>query len=91
MQRAGLDHRKIGKQLDLYHMQEEASRQDASAAHKNACQTKLEVLLTQRLDLTTAIEQLLNDIASGSKYMKVYKQMKMYNADELNPVLRAQK
>jgi len=77
--------------LKIYHMQEEASRQDASAAHKNACQTKLEVLLTQRLDLTTAIEQLLNDIASGSKYMKVYKQMKMYNDDELNPVLRAQK
>ena len=77
--------------LKIYHMQEEASRQDASAAHKNACLTKLEVLLTQRLDLTTAIEQLLNDIASGSKYMKVYKQMKMYNDDELNPVLRAQK
>ncbi|MDG1063552.1 MAG: DUF4254 domain-containing protein [Flavobacteriaceae bacterium] len=77
--------------LKIYHMQEEASRQDASAAHKNTCQTKLEVLLTQRLDLTTAIEQLLNDIASGSKYMKVYKQMKMYNDDELNPVLRAQK
>ena len=60
-------------------------------AHRTACQTKLDVLLEQRHDLSTAIEQLLKDIASGDKYMKVYKQMKMYNDDELNPVLRGQK
>ncbi|NBT87878.1 MAG: DUF4254 domain-containing protein [Flavobacteriaceae bacterium] len=77
--------------LKIYHMHQETQRPDASAAHKTACQTKLDVLLEQRHDLSTAIEQLLKDIAAGDKYMKVYKQMKMYNDDELNPVLRGQK
>jgi len=74
--------------LKVYHMQEEATRDDASDAHKAACQTKLDVLLEQRVDLSTAIDTLLDDISKGDKYMKVYKQMKMYNDDELNPVLR---
>jgi len=77
--------------LKIYHMNEEATRTDASDAHRQSCQKKLDVLLEQRVDLSTAIEQLLGDIKSGDKYMKVYKQMKMYNDDELNPVLRAQK
>ncbi len=77
--------------LKVYHMKEEATRVDASEAHKAACQKKLDILLDQRIDLSTAIEQLLVDIKSGNKYMKVYKQMKMYNDDELNPVLRNQK
>jgi len=77
--------------LKVYHMNEEATRQDASDGHRAACQKKLDVLLEQRVDLSTAIQQLLNDIETGSKYMKVYKQMKMYNDDELNPVLRGQK
>ena len=77
--------------LKIYHMREEAERQDASLAHRAACQTKLDILLEQRYDLSSAIEQLLSDIATGDKYMKVYKQMKMYNDDELNPVLRGQK
>ncbi|ANH59589.1 DUF4254 domain-containing protein [Dokdonia donghaensis] len=74
--------------LKVYHMQEEATREDASDAHRAACQTKLDVLLEQRVDLSTAIDNLLDDISKGYKYMKVYKQMKMYNDDELNPVLR---
>ena len=74
--------------LKIYHMNEEATRGNASEDHRNACQAKLNVLLEQRLDLSTAIDQLLNDIEAGVKYMKVYKQMKMYNDDELNPVLR---
>lgn len=74
--------------LKVYHMNEEATRENASEAHRNACQIKLDVLLEQRVDLSTAIDQLLNDIEKGDKYMKVYKQMKMYNDDELNPVLR---
>lgn len=74
--------------LKVYHMQEEASRKDASEAHRTACQTKLDTLLEQRVDLSTAIDTLLEDISKGDKYMKVYKQMKMYNDDELNPVLR---
>ncbi len=77
--------------LKIYHMHEEAVREDASAEHKAACQKKLDVLLEQRVDLSTAIGQLLDDIAHGRKYMKVYKQMKMYNDDELNPVLRGEK
>jgi hypothetical protein len=72
-------------------MEEEANRPEASAEHRATCQTKLDVLLEQQVDLSTAIEQLLNDIAAGRKYMKVYKQMKMYNDDELNPVLRSRK
>lgn len=74
--------------LKVYHMEEEATREDASQSHRDACQAKLDILLEQRVDLSTAIDTLLNDIAKGDKYMKVYKQMKMYNDDELNPVLR---
>lgn len=77
--------------LKIYHMNEEATREDASQAHRVACEQKLDVLLEQRVDLSTAIDTLLSDIANGDKYMKVYKQMKMYNDDELNPVLRSQK
>ncbi len=77
--------------LKIYHMNEEATREEASSDHRAACQAKLDVLLEQRVDLSTAIDTLLNDIKSGDKYMKVYKQMKMYNDDELNPVLRSQK
>lgn len=77
--------------LKIYHMNEEATREDASDAHKEACQKKLDILLEQRVDLSTAIDTLLDDISKGDKYMKVYKQMKMYNDDELNPVLRSQK
>lgn len=77
--------------LKIYHMHLETVREDASQAHKDACQKKLDVLLEQRVDLSTAIDDLLLDISNGDKYMKVYKQMKMYNDDELNPVLRGQK
>ena len=77
--------------LKIYHMREEAERTDASEAHREACGSKLQVLLEQRQDLSTAIDQLLEDISKGVKYMKVYKQMKMYNDDELNPVLRGKR
>ena len=73
--------------LKIYHMQEEVDREGASAAHREKCQAKLNVLLEQKKDLSSAIDQLLIDIENGDKYMKVYKQMKMYNDDELNPVL----
>ncbi len=77
--------------LKIYHMREEAEREDASDAHRKACSNKLQVLEEQQKDLSTAIDQLLEDIEAGRKYMKVYKQMKMYNDEELNPVLRGQK
>ena len=66
----------------------ETIRTDASSVHKKACSEKLNVLIQQRQDLSSAIDSLIDDISKGNKYMKVYKQMKMYNDDELNPVLR---
>jgi len=77
--------------LKIYHMHIETVREDASDTHRAACLKKLNVLLEQREDLSKAIDDLLEDISKGDKYMKVYKQMKMYNDDELNPVLRGQK
>ncbi|QBA65417.1 DUF4254 domain-containing protein [Muriicola soli] len=77
--------------LKIYHMKEETERTDASEEHLNTCTNKLRTLQEQKKDLSTAIDQLLADIESGKKYMKVYKQMKMYNDEELNPVLRGQK
>ncbi|MBE0392521.1 DUF4254 domain-containing protein [Flavobacterium sp. PL002] len=73
--------------LKIYHMNEEATREEASQDHRDKCQVKLNILLEQRTDLSTAIDDLLADIENGDKFMKVYKQMKMYNDDELNPVL----
>lgn len=77
--------------LKIYHMKEEAERKDTTTEHREQCQTKLNVLLEQQKDLSTAIDQLIADIESGKKYMKVYKQMKMYNDPALNPVLYAKK
>jgi hypothetical protein len=73
--------------LKIYHMNEEANRTEASVEHRAKCQEKLNVLLDQKSDMFSSIDQLLKDIESGDKFMKVYKQMKMYNDDELNPVL----
>jgi hypothetical protein len=73
--------------LKIYHMREESLRTDADEAHIIGCKNKLAILLQQRIDLSTAIDELLEDIEKGEKYMKVYRQMKMYNDPELNPVL----
>lgn len=73
--------------LKIYHMDEEANRSSASEQHRALCKEKLQVLLAQRNDLSGSIDQLLSDIEAGKKYMKVYKQMKMYNDPSLNPVL----
>lgn len=77
--------------LKIYHMQKEVERTDATAEHLQKCQMKLSVLLQQREDLSLAIDQLIADIEMGKKYMKTYKQMKMYNDPSLNPVLYKQK
>lgn len=74
-------------ELKIYHMDEQAGRADATEEHRGKCRAKLDVLLEQRRDLSTAIDQLLDDIAAGRKYMKVYMQMKMYNDPSTNPVL----
>lgn len=77
--------------LKIYHMQQEVDRTDTTEEHREQCRTKLNILLEQRTDLSTAIDRLLADIEAGRKYMKVYKQMKMYNDPALNPVLYAKK
>jgi hypothetical protein len=73
--------------LKIYHMQQEVNRTDVNANHQQTCEEKLSVLCEQQTDLSTALDQLLLDIENGKKYMKVYKQMKMYNDPSLNPVL----
>lgn len=73
--------------LKIYHMEEQAKREDVVEGHLKIVQHKLEVLLTQRDDLTQAISELLDDIQAGKRIMKVYRQMKMYNDPSLNPVL----
>ena len=73
--------------LKIFHMSIEASREDASEDHKLQCSQKLNVLLEQKKDLSTAIDQLLSDIENGKVKMKLYKQMKMYNDESLNPIL----
>ena len=73
--------------LKIYHMKEQVERDDATPEHRQKCQMKLDVLLEQQKDLALAIDQLLEDIAEGRKYMKVYRQMKMYNDPATNPVL----
>jgi len=78
-------------QLKIYHMKVEVERNDVDAAHKAKCQAKLDVLREQNTDLCTAIDQLIEAYNQGEKVMKVYKQMKMYNDPNLNPVLYGQK
>ena len=73
--------------LKIYHMREQVERTDATPEHRDTCQKKLNVLLEQQVDLSTAIDHLLEDIEAGRKWMKVYKQMKMYNDPSTNPVL----
>ncbi len=73
--------------LKIYHMQEQVDRKDADAEHIARCNTKLAVLKEQQQDLSLAIDQLLEDISAGRKYMKVYRQMKMYNDPTTNPIL----
>ena len=73
--------------LKIYHMKEQVERKDADEEHRQRCQMKLEVLLEQQVDLSTAIDQLLDDYKAGRKVMKVYRQMKMYNDPSTNPVL----
>jgi hypothetical protein len=73
--------------LKIYHMHEESIRSNVSEADLDQRKTKLAILLQQQTDLSLAIDELIEDIQKGEKYMKVYRQMKMYNDPELNPVL----
>ena len=73
--------------LKIFHMEEESKREDVTDEHRNNCKVKLNVLLEQQKDLSESIDQLLIDLSTGNKKMRVYKQMKMYNDESLNPVL----
>lgn len=73
--------------LKIFHMDQEAHRESATAEHREKCGQKLSVLLAQKSDLSTAIDQLLADMENGSVKAGVYKQMKMYNDQSLNPIL----
>ena len=77
--------------LKVYHMDLEANRASASDEHREKCQMKLNTLLEQKKDLSSAIDQLLNDIENGLVKIKTYKQMKMYNDETLNPILYKKK
>jgi len=77
--------------LKVYHMDLEANRASASNEHREKCQIKLNTLLEQKKDLSSAIDQLLNDIENGLVKIKTYKQMKMYNDETLNPILYKKK
>lgn len=77
--------------LKIWHMREQAERKDVDEAHLERSKARLEILLEQRMDLSLAIDQLLADIEAGRKYMKVYRQMKLYNDPSTNPVLYAKK
>ena len=77
--------------LKIYHMRKEVDRTDVSAEHVESCREKLNILLEQRKDLSSAIDQLISDIEQGNRYMKVYRQMKMYNDPNLNPILYGKK
>ena len=73
--------------LKIYHMDEEVQRKEITAEHRNKCAGKLSVLQEQREDLEQCLSKLLADLSSGEKRLKVYRQMKMYNDESLNPVL----
>ncbi|MCM1152896.1 MAG: DUF4254 domain-containing protein [Muribaculum sp.] len=77
--------------LKIWHMREQAERTDVDRNHRDLSQARLDVLLEQRKDLTQAIDTLLDDIAAGRKYMKVYRQMKLYNDPDTNPALYGKK
>lgn len=73
--------------LKLFHMKEQTERDDADDAHLNKCKLKYSVLLEQEKDMIQSYDELLEDIEAGKRYVKVYRQMKMYNDQSLNPVL----
>lgn len=76
--------------LKIFHMKEQTERTDVSIDHISKTKAKLSVLLEQREDMRQAYDELIEDIASGNRKFKVYRQMKMYNDSSLNPMLYEQ-
>lgn len=73
--------------LRIYHMREQADRGDASAEHRQKAEERLATLYRQHADLSTSLQELLEDIFAGRKQIKIYRQMKMYNDASMNPYL----
>ncbi|NQU26054.1 MAG: DUF4254 domain-containing protein [Candidatus Nealsonbacteria bacterium] len=73
--------------LRIYHMQEQAERADADEPHRAKARAKLETLCQQNRDLSRSLAELLEDIFSGRRRLKVYRQFKMYNDPTMNPYL----
>lgn len=66
-------------ELKIYHMTEQMSRNDVGVEFKTDCQSRLDILTAQRADLSQELDELLCDIRSGKRTLKLYRQMKMYN------------
>lgn len=77
--------------LKIYHMREQTERKDAGADHVAKCRLKLNILWEQRSDMMTAFDEMMDDIGSGRRRFKVYRQLKMYNDASLNPMLYGSK
>ena len=73
--------------LKIFHMEEETKREDADNEHIKKTKEKLSILVEQRTDLGQCLSKLLEDLFKGEKFLKIYRQMKMYNDESLNPVL----
>jgi hypothetical protein len=78
-------------QLKIYHFKEQLERNDADETHINSVKHKLMILEIQEKDLEKCYDELIEDLGAGQKYMKLYKQMKMYNDPNLNPVFYSKK
>ena len=66
-------------ELKIYHMIEQSKRDDITEEFRKDCLSRLDILKMQRNDLKDELQQLMNDIASGKKQLKLYRQLKMYN------------
>ncbi len=73
--------------LRIYHMEEQTQRTDVDEEHRERARAKLSILHQQHEDLSTALADLLADLFSGKRVMKIYRQFKMYNDPAYNPYL----
>jgi len=76
--------------LKIYHTREEAQRDTATNAHRHRNLNRLAVLEEQRNDLADCLDALWKQVLAGERRFKLYRQMKMYNDPQLNPVLYGQ-
>ena len=74
--------------LRAYSLKKEINRKDADISHIERCSKMLEQVLEKSSDLLRCLKELMDDIYSGRKKIKSYKQHKLYNDPALNPALR---